>query len=116
MYADLGKPPRSLFLMRTQAAVVIVRNGTVNNRNVNHANNKSSIIRTMDCQSGLREISGWDGTELERKKVCKSVPLNVKLDVIKRLDLGHRSVDIMLAPLAFLHLSSEPFISRKTRC
>ncbi|KFD46002.1 hypothetical protein M513_13119 [Trichuris suis] len=65
MYADLGKPPRSLFLMRIQAAVVIVRNGSVNNRNVNHANNKLSVNGSMDCQSGLWEISGWDGTGLE---------------------------------------------------
>ncbi|KFD69417.1 hypothetical protein M514_18289 [Trichuris suis] len=33
----------------------------------------------------------------ENKKVRKSVPLNVKLDVIKRFDRGERSVDIMRA-------------------
>ncbi|KFD49655.1 hypothetical protein M514_09487 [Trichuris suis] len=42
-----------------------VRNGGVNNRNVNHANNKLSIIGTMGCQSWLRETSGWDGRGLE---------------------------------------------------
>ncbi|KFD46689.1 hypothetical protein M514_12457 [Trichuris suis] len=31
----------------------------------------------------------------EHRKVRKSVPLNVKLDVIKRLDRGYGNVDIM---------------------